>query len=503
MSYFTDEEYQEQFATIKKRCLEITGLLERCREYRRMQTEPSTFAKADYDVRRIEERLAEAEADLNKFEQAHGQGRKKVEAVKNDVSHKIVKEGTPSVHNPRSDMQYVDFYLKITEQGDKYCAETERSGSRHIFEFDATEFNGLILRLRKARKDDVRREEVRELGATLFKSVLGGDVKTVFDSTYTTARNRGQNLRIVLQLQDVPRLANLPWEYLYKPDQNLFLGLFKESPIVRYPALPIDIDSSPINGALRMLVVISNPSDVGGQRLAVEKEWEKLKEALQPLEDQQLLEIERLGFPTLRHLQTHLRQNHYHIFHFIGHGSSGDTATEGKLAFETSETNKKAEWVSGELLASKLRGNGFRLAVLNACEAGRTGLGSPFDGVVGNLLETAEIPAIVAMQFEITDQAAIDLASEFYTCLAEGYPIEAALSEGRNALQGQGDAIEWGTPVLYMRAKSGKLFDLTQPSQASNNVKPSQQGNTTLNASYGGIAIGGNVGTINNQTRNT
>ena len=56
------------------------------------------------------------------------------------------------------------------------------------------------------------------------------------------------------------------------------------------------------------------------------------------------------------------------------------------------------------------------------------------------------------MQFEISDQAAITFAHEFYGAVADGYPVDAALAEARKGIFAQGGDLEWGTPVLYMRA---------------------------------------------------
>ena len=61
------------------------------------------------------------------------------------------------------------------------------------------------------------------------------------------------------------------------------------------------------------------------------------------------------------------------------------------------------------------------------------------------------IPAVVAMQFEISDEAAIVIAHEFYTALAAGYPVDAALAEARKAAFTGGSSAEWGIPVLYLR----------------------------------------------------
>src|SRR3990172_1190293 len=102
--------------------------------------------------------------------------------------------------------------------------------------------------------------------------------------------------------------------------------------------------------------------------------------------------------------------------------------------------------------------------MLNACEGARTSPTDPFAGVAATLIQQG-IPAVVAMQFEITDDAAIQLAQEFYGSLADGYPAEAALSEARKAIFASGNKMEWGTPVLYLRSPDGRLFSLSNIEQ--------------------------------------
>jgi non-specific serine/threonine protein kinase len=74
---------------------------------------------------------------------------------------------------------------------------------------------------------------------------------------------------------------------------------------------------------------------------------------------------------------------------------------------------------------------------------------------------------VIAMQFEITDGAAIAFAQWFYAAIASGYPVDAALTEARKAIYAQGHGVEWGTPVLYMRAPDGRIFDIEQVERVS------------------------------------
>jgi formylglycine-generating enzyme required for sulfatase activity len=79
--------------------------------------------------------------------------------------------------------------------------------------------------------------------------------------------------------------------------------------------------------------------------------------------------------------------------------------------------------------------------------------------VAGSLVRQG-IPAVVAMQFEISDRAACAFAEEFYAALAQGYPVDAGLAEARKAIYCLPEDVEWGTPVLYLRAPDGVLFDV-------------------------------------------
>ena len=65
------------------------------------------------------------------------------------------------------------------------------------------------------------------------------------------------------------------------------------------------------------------------------------------------------------------------------------------------------------------------------------------------------------MQFEITDQAAIDFSRGFYAALAEGRGIDDAVKSGRISILGaSGSTMEWITPVIYLRGDQSQIFDV-------------------------------------------
>ena len=119
-----------------------------------------------------------------------------------------------------------------------------------------------------------------------------------------------------------------------------------------------------------------------------------------------------------------------------------------------------AHEVTGEELGSLLYDErSLRLAVLNSCEGARTSHVDPFSGVASSLLECG-IPAVVGMQFEITDDAAIRFSERLYTALAQGFPVDAALAQARKGIFAAGHEVEFGTPVLYLRGADARLFDV-------------------------------------------
>jgi hypothetical protein len=67
------------------------------------------------------------------------------------------------------------------------------------------------------------------------------------------------------------------------------------------------------------------------------------------------------------------------------------------------------------------------------------------------------MPALVANQNTISDEAAIAFSETFYKEIAEGAGLEEALTSVRHRLVEQ--SRDWATPVLFLAARQGKLLD--------------------------------------------
>jgi WD40 repeat protein len=200
--------------------------------------------------------------------------------------------------------------------------------------------------------------------------------------------------------------------------------------------------------------MISAPTDVPG--LESGEEWGKLTGALDDLIRHGLVQVDRLESGTLAALQRPLRLEEYHVLHFIGHGGWDEDAQDGALAFEGAD--RKTRLVTGRDLGLMIRGHrSLRLVVLNACEGARSARDDPFGGVAQALVRQG-IPAVIAMQFEISDPAALVFSQSFYQAIADGLPVDMATLEARRAMFADGNEVEWATPVLYLRSPDGRVF---------------------------------------------
>ncbi len=363
-------------------------------------------------------------------------------------------------------IKYDDFDLQIEPAGDKFRvrllnAPTGQATTEFALPFTEIEVANFLSRIGQVRRtmrrvDAPELQAAKEFGGKLFGAIFSGEMIAQLRGSMEQASDKDHGLRIRLRLTDVPALADLPWEFLYDANQNHFLTTSSETPVVRFLDLPQRIAPLRVALPLRVLVMIASPRNL--KRLDTEGEWQRLQESLGDLLGAGQLVLERLPAATLDALRLRARGAPFHVFHFIGHGGFDEAAQDGVLQFED-ETGMSYP-VRGEMLGMQLHDHrSLRLAVLNACEGARSSRQDPFSGVAQSLLQQ-RVPAVIAMQFEISDAAAKVFALEFYRAVAEGNPVDAAVCESRKALFKEEFGQEWATPVLYMRSQEGQLFEL-------------------------------------------
>lgn len=379
---------------------------------------------------------------------------------------------------------YDDCELVIQSSGERYNVHLfsihagEASGE-FVLPFTQVELSNFYSRIGQAhrvtrRADSPDVEAAKRFGGQLFRTVFTGELLSQLRSSIDRAHERGHGLRLRLRLKNVPDLGELPWEFLYDTEQDHFIATSTMTPMVRYLDLPQSVSTLRVRAPLRVLVVLAGPRNLPS--LDAEGEWERLKKALGPLEASGAIVLERLPDGTLPTLRRRARQEPFHILHFVGHGGFDEIAGDGVLHFEN--ITGLSDPIPGQMLGNILRDHEtLRLAVLNACEGARQSNQNPFSGVAQSLCQQ-RMPAVIAMQFEISDDAAKTFAEEFYGAIADGLPVDAAVSEARKALYSGRYGQEWATPVLYMRSPSGALFDIqkrVKPAVQPEPAKPPQQ----------------------------
>lgn len=292
----------------------------------------------------------------------------------------------------------------------------------------------------------------REFGQRLFDTVFSGATRDVLRTSFAQAGREQQGVRLMFQLDSAPQLRNVPWELLW--DKPRFMSTSAFTVVLRYVDLSARRPTLRVDPPLRILGMVSNPP--GTPRLNFEAEQERLAEACHLLIDAGRLEIDWVGVPTLSALHEKLSEGKYHIFHFIGHGDFDETHDDGVLLFEGH--SGRIQRVTGEELSTVLADHRtLRLAVINACEGARVATDA---GGIASSMMAYGLPAVIAMQFEISDEAAISFARRFYSSLAGGEPVDEALGQARLGMFTDDCDLEWATPVLFTSALDGRLFDL-------------------------------------------
>jgi hypothetical protein len=304
-----------------------------------------------------------------------------------------------------------------------------------------------------------------ELGSKLFEALIAGEIRSAFDKSLGTldrrdedGNNQGLRIRICFnRSEDFSALAALPWELLCR--SGSFLCRRRFTPVIRYLG-GCDVPGSlEIQGPLRILVVESSPKDLPA--LDAERERQAIKEVC---DQHPGLAVKFISGDCITDLRDLLLDEHYHVLHFIGHGdflrSGSSDRHDGVLLFTGDDGLRQP--IAGTHLSIFLQDTSLRLVVLNSCRTGafpRHRGQDPFTGVAAALSES--VPAVVAMQFPISDPAAIAFSKRFYRRLSENDPVEAAVTEGRLAiLERDPSSFEWVTPVLFLSTEDSRLFQL-------------------------------------------
>ncbi len=300
-------------------------------------------------------------------------------------------------------------------------------------------------------------------GGALFRWLFGR-LETHLRVAWDRAEHEGRGLRLRLSV-DPPEINAWPWELLHDPLRARTFATSIATPLVRY------LDRADQFGGLstlqtdlplKMLLVLPKSAD-----LNLVKERAVIEQAISPLEE--IIALDTLdGAVTRARFADALISGDYEIVHGSGHGSFVD----GTGYIGLNYPDGSPDWVDGQVMARfVVNCRSLKLGVLNVCSSGKVDEGRAFQGLAPQLVR-AGVPAVVAMQFPLSDDAALAFAEEFYRRLCTGENsigrVDVAVTYARNMLAILYPADRcFAAPVLYTHAADGVIFTLPRPTALS------------------------------------
>lgn len=324
-------------------------------------------------------------------------------------------------------------------------------------------------------------EDAMRLGRELFTHLFPPPLDVHLERARALAGP--EPLRLFVQ-SELPEVAAVPWELLYDPRRRLFLALDPATGLVRQagPAAPAP-EREP-GATLRILALHVAPVDA--PTLELEAARQALEEALSDFAGAGQVSLDFLPAPvTAAALQQRLAGERYDVLYFAGH------TAEGALLLEDEQGRGQA--LPAEQLRQMLQDRPPYLVVLSADQTatpagGRRPARRAGEKTAPSLAVTlvqAGIPLVVGMQTKIGERAAAVFDVALFGGLAEGLPVDRAVTHARRQLYLQaGERLDWVAPVLYTAGAS--LAPLLAPQARATVRRPELAGMAVSNV--GGLA---------------
>jgi tetratricopeptide (TPR) repeat protein len=261
---------------------------------------------------------------------------------------------------------------------------------------------------------------------------------------------------------DAGEFHSLRWECLLRQADGRWVPLAAGpvSPFSRllYPDSTTRARAPQIGWELRVLVAISNPTDLDAYELSavdVALERAQLQAALKPL--QGLVQVEFVDPPVSMDRIFLYLEGEPHIFHFTGHGAFSKRTGRAALFLED-EADRSTQIVNQDgwrtRLASLARPP--HLMTLTACESAAQVNAGYLVGMAPALVEAGS-GAVVAMGDKVGIEVAREFNYHFYRRLATHGHIDLAVNEARSYLLDRG-GWSWSIPTLFMERGAERIF---------------------------------------------
>jgi CHAT domain/SIR2-like domain len=297
-------------------------------------------------------------------------------------------------------------------------------------------------------------------GKLLYNQLFAeANLRTAFNNSWVTASAADQPLRVRLFIgPTAQKLHRLHWELLHDPKEKD--PLWKGN-LVHFCRYLSSSDWRPVHRrareALRALIVVANPADLKQYNMTSISPAEEVARAGEDLGEIPADAV--FGPDTLVQMRNKLR-GEYDIIYLVCHGGLGPT---DDLRLWLEDANGQTERTAGGVLVTLLADLWHRpqLVVLAACYGAGAGedTQSVNDGsiltAVGPKLAEAGLPAVLAMQGQVSMRTARSFMSEFFRELSRHGHVDRAATAARGAVKNRRD--HW-MPVLFSRISDGRIW---------------------------------------------
>lgn len=350
---------------------------------------------------------------------------------------------------------YVDFDLHVSPGG-SIVANSDQGQASATMSLKVPADIEATLPDVKSRNTDA--EGLKRTGTAFYDWLFPPAIHTHFTATEAVARDNGAKIRLRLRVE-AEEIASLPLELAYREAGDCFLAVDPDTVFSRF--LNVSLPQGQVrqkDGPLHVLTIVASPDDPKLAKLDPDK-WESIvSESLAEPLQQGRVTMTTIKQATLRNIRRALLKQPPNIVQFVGHGVY--RRDKGHLAL-VDAVDGGSKYIDDAGFANLFLGTSSNLGLvsLTACEGGASDDPQGFSGIAPKLVQRG-VPAVVAMQYKVRISTAKLFLEEFYLAIAEGRPVDWATQWVRNAISldfGMDDR-EFATPVLYMRAKDGRVF---------------------------------------------
>ncbi|WP_129626088.1 CHAT domain-containing protein [Candidatus Oscillochloris fontis] len=279
-------------------------------------------------------------------------------------------------------------------------------------------------------------------------------LRRAFEQARTAAASLDAPLRVRLAISsNVAELHGIRWETLRDPADDTPLLTSEQLLFSRYLT---SSDWRPVKlrprGDLRALIAIANPQGLERFRMGAVDVAAEQSRALSGMSGVPSTVLATPGSANLDNILNQLR-NGMDILYLVCHGS----LVNGEPLLWLEDDKNQIVRVSGAELVTRLRElrQRPRLIVLASCQSAGTGAGQEALLAIGPRLAEAGIPAVLAMQGQISMETNAAFMPAFFRELMRDGQIDRAMAVARSEVSHRQDS--W-MPVLIMRLKSGRIW---------------------------------------------